>query len=149
MAESRPASRWNWLVSIADQGLVSASSFLTLVAISRSVHPEEVGRYALVYAGVMIVTSLQAALVTTPHAAPRRPRRRLRPLHLSRQPVRVARRIVAGTTVVLRARAALVARRRARPAAARVRICDVVTVPRAHAHRIPRGPEATACARAR
>jgi O-antigen/teichoic acid export membrane protein len=60
--------RRGWLMSIADQGLVSASSFFALVVITRSIPPAEVGRYALTYATVMIMSSLNAALISTPHA---------------------------------------------------------------------------------
>ncbi len=60
--------RWGWITTIADQGLVSASSFIVLIAITRSVAPAEVGRYALIYATLMIAGSIQAALVFTPHS---------------------------------------------------------------------------------
>jgi O-antigen/teichoic acid export membrane protein len=64
----RPGTHGAWLTSIADQGLVSVSSFVTLIVVSRSMSAQSVGLYALILAGVIIVSSAQAALVTTPHA---------------------------------------------------------------------------------
>jgi O-antigen/teichoic acid export membrane protein len=60
--------RWGLIVSVADQAIVSASNFVALIVITRSVQPADVGRYALIFASVMIMSSLQPALISTPHA---------------------------------------------------------------------------------
>lgn len=52
---------------LADQGLISAASLLTLVLLTRSVSADAFGLFVLAYAALLFLTDLQAALVTQPH----------------------------------------------------------------------------------
>jgi len=52
---------------IADQGLIAAASFVTIVFIARGLSIEEFGAYTLVYSLIYFASSMQASLITQPH----------------------------------------------------------------------------------
>jgi len=53
-------------LTLADQGVVSATSFLTGVLVAKLTNKDQVGLYGLGWMAVMIVTELQSALIATP-----------------------------------------------------------------------------------
>ncbi len=55
------------LWGLGDQALVSITSFTTLVALARVLGPDEFGSFTLVYTALLIVNTLQTALITQPH----------------------------------------------------------------------------------
>ena len=55
------------VLSLADQGVASATNFLTGVIIARSCSKEELGLYMLGFSLVLFVTDLQTSLITTPY----------------------------------------------------------------------------------
>jgi O-antigen/teichoic acid export membrane protein len=57
------------LVSILDQLVCSASSFVTVVILSRAFLPADLGTYVLVFNAVLMLTGLQQGLVTGPYRA--------------------------------------------------------------------------------
>lgn len=52
---------------IADQGLMSATTFVMMVLLARVLHEEGFGHYALTYTGILFLNSIQAAIITRPH----------------------------------------------------------------------------------
>lgn len=60
--------------ALADQALISATNFLTMVLVARSVSPREFGLYSLTYTGLLFANSVQSALVIQPHASLGAPR---------------------------------------------------------------------------
>lgn len=63
------------LLGLADQSLIAATSFVTLVLVARAAGPSGFGAFVLVYALLQYGASLQTALITQPHnvLAPRDP----------------------------------------------------------------------------
>jgi O-antigen/teichoic acid export membrane protein len=55
------------LYGLADQALISATSFLTLLVLARALSVSAFGAFALAYTGLLFVNGLQSALVTQPH----------------------------------------------------------------------------------
>ena len=55
------------LYGLADQGLISATNFVTLLVLGRALTPSDFGAFALVYTVLIFINSLQSALVTQPH----------------------------------------------------------------------------------
>jgi O-antigen/teichoic acid export membrane protein len=53
--------------ALADQGLLSASNFVTLVLLARGLTPASFGAFVLAYTGLLLVNGFQSALVTGPH----------------------------------------------------------------------------------
>jgi O-antigen/teichoic acid export membrane protein len=68
---------------LADQGVVSATSFLTSLIVGRACGKEELGLFGLALAAMMIASEVQMALVSTPHMVntPRLTGERLRRFH--------------------------------------------------------------------
>lgn len=62
--------------ALADQALISATNFTTMVLVARSVSPREFGLYSLAYTGLLFANSVQSALVIQPHASLGAPRAR-------------------------------------------------------------------------
>ena len=61
--------------SLADQGLVSFSNFITMVLLARAMTPQDFGGFVVVYTGLLFANGFQQALITRPHnvfAAPMR-----------------------------------------------------------------------------
>jgi O-antigen/teichoic acid export membrane protein len=54
------------ILSIADQGIVSISNFLTGILVARAVGAEDFGVYSLLFAGLMVLAGAQNALITGP-----------------------------------------------------------------------------------
>ncbi len=52
---------------LCDQGLISASGFVTTVVLARTLGPTDFGAFTLVYAVIFFANALQSALVTRPH----------------------------------------------------------------------------------
>jgi exopolysaccharide production protein ExoQ len=52
---------------LGDQALISASNFLTTVVLARRLSPTDFGAFALLYAAVFFMVSLQTTLVSRPH----------------------------------------------------------------------------------
>jgi len=52
---------------LCDQGVISASNFITTVVLARSLGPTNFGAFTLVYAAIFFANALQSALVTRPH----------------------------------------------------------------------------------
>jgi O-antigen/teichoic acid export membrane protein len=61
-------------LSIVDQVVCSASSFVTLVILSRALLPADLGTYILVFNAVLMLTGLQQGFVTGPYRALGAPR---------------------------------------------------------------------------
>jgi O-antigen/teichoic acid export membrane protein len=55
------------VVSLADQGVASVTSFLTGIIIARACSKEELGLYMLGFSLVMLVTDMQTSLIATPY----------------------------------------------------------------------------------
>ena len=55
------------VVSLADQGVTSATNFLTGVIIARACSKEELGLYMLGFSLILLLTDLQTSLITTPY----------------------------------------------------------------------------------
>jgi O-antigen/teichoic acid export membrane protein len=55
------------ILSLADQGVVSATNFLTGVIIARACSKEELGLYMLGFSLILLVTDLQTSLISTPY----------------------------------------------------------------------------------
>src|SRR5688572_14738900 len=53
---------------IADQALISATNFVTMVLLARGLGPAAFGAFSLVYGGMLFVNSLQGALILQPHS---------------------------------------------------------------------------------
>lgn len=66
-------------LALADQGVVSATSFLTALLIGRVVSPAELGRYTVALSLVLLFVEVQNSLIATPYtvARPRLSGRRL------------------------------------------------------------------------
>ena len=58
-----PRNRW----ALCDQVLISGANFVTMVLVARGLTKSAFGEFSLVYAGLLFVNLLQAALVTQPH----------------------------------------------------------------------------------
>ncbi len=75
VATTAPVSRLRGVVSsvtrngwgLADQALISAANFVTLVLLARSLEPSDFGAFVLAYTTLLFVNALQSALVTAPH----------------------------------------------------------------------------------
>src|SRR5215211_1544004 len=80
IADVQPASTWlrvralgrtalvrSGLWGLIDQGILSATNFITLVLLARSVSPAAFGLFTVVYTGFLIAGSIQGALITQPH----------------------------------------------------------------------------------
>jgi O-antigen/teichoic acid export membrane protein len=75
VATAAPANRLRGVASsvtrnawgLADQALISAANFVTLVLLARGLSPSEFGAFVLAYTGLLLVNGLQGALVTGPH----------------------------------------------------------------------------------
>jgi len=52
--------------AMGDQAIVSASNFLTFLIVTRLLQPEEVGTFALIFAGLVALNGMQNALIATP-----------------------------------------------------------------------------------
>lgn len=52
---------------IADQGLMSATTFVMMVLLARVLHEDGFGHYALTYTGLLFMNSIQSAIITRPH----------------------------------------------------------------------------------
>jgi O-antigen/teichoic acid export membrane protein/tRNA A-37 threonylcarbamoyl transferase component Bud32 len=59
------------ILALTDQGLVSATSFLTTVIVGRSTQPSELGLYAIGLALLASCLCIQEALISTPYAVQR------------------------------------------------------------------------------
>jgi O-antigen/teichoic acid export membrane protein len=55
------------VITLADQGVCSATNFLTGVIIARACSKEELGLYMLGFSLVLLLTDLQTSLITTPY----------------------------------------------------------------------------------
>jgi len=55
------------VISLADQGVTSATNFLTGVIIARACSKEELGLYMLGFSLILLMTDLQTSLITTPY----------------------------------------------------------------------------------
>lgn len=55
------------ILSLVDQGVVSATNFLTGVIIARACSKEELGLYMLGFSLILLVTDLQGSLISTPY----------------------------------------------------------------------------------
>jgi O-antigen/teichoic acid export membrane protein len=55
------------LYGLADQALISATNFITLLVLARALSAKAFGAFALAYTALIFVNSLQTALVTQPH----------------------------------------------------------------------------------
>jgi O-antigen/teichoic acid export membrane protein len=55
------------LWGIADQGLLSVTSFVTVVVLASVLGPHAFGSFSIVYTALLIANALQTALVTQPH----------------------------------------------------------------------------------
>ena len=55
------------LYGLADQALISGTSFITLLVLARALSVSAFGAFALAYTALVFVNSLQSALVTQPH----------------------------------------------------------------------------------
>lgn len=55
------------ILSLADQGVASATNFLTGVIIARACSKEELGLYMLGFSLILLVTDLQTSLISTPY----------------------------------------------------------------------------------
>jgi O-antigen/teichoic acid export membrane protein len=55
-------------LGVADQGLISLASFVTMVLLARGLSPEAFGSFTLVYGALLFAGSIQSALITQPHA---------------------------------------------------------------------------------
>jgi len=55
------------LWSMADQALISATNFVTMVLLARNLSPSAFGAFTLAYTALLFANSLQAALITQPH----------------------------------------------------------------------------------
>ena len=69
---SAPAWRARRLIkdawAVADQALISATNFLTMVLVARGLGgPSEFGAFTLVYSALLFANILQVALITQPH----------------------------------------------------------------------------------
>ena len=62
----RPVFRAGAL-GLADQAVISATNFATMVVLARALHPSDFGAFTLAYTGLLLVNGLQAALITQPH----------------------------------------------------------------------------------
>lgn len=65
-------TRWGWFTrelswGVSDQALISATNFVTMIALARTLSPSGFGGFTLVYAGLLYANSLQGALLTQPH----------------------------------------------------------------------------------
>src|SRR3954467_3075210 len=61
--------------SLADQGVVLFSNFVTMVLLARAMTPHEFGSFVVVYTGLLFANGFQQSLITRPHnvfAAPMR-----------------------------------------------------------------------------
>jgi O-antigen/teichoic acid export membrane protein len=63
---STPTARQG-IFSLADQGVASATNFLTGVIIARACSKEELGLYMLGFSLILLVTDLQTSLIATPY----------------------------------------------------------------------------------
>jgi O-antigen/teichoic acid export membrane protein len=63
---STPTARQG-ILSLVDQGVVSATNFLTGVIIARACSKEELGLYMLGFSLILLVTDLQMSLIATPY----------------------------------------------------------------------------------
>jgi len=61
----RKVGRAPW--AFADQALISATNFFTMILLARHLPRREFGDFALVYAGLLLANSLQAGPITTAH----------------------------------------------------------------------------------
>jgi len=52
---------------LADQGVMSATNFLTVVVLARALDPSAFGEFVLAYTTLLFVSGFQTALVTQPH----------------------------------------------------------------------------------
>ena len=63
----RSGARAANLYGLADQALISGTSFITLLILARALSVGAFGAFALAYTALVFVNSLQSALVTQPH----------------------------------------------------------------------------------
>ena len=61
----RKVGRAPW--AFADQALISAANFFTMILLARHLPRREFGDFAMVYAGLLLANSLQAGPITTAH----------------------------------------------------------------------------------
>src|SRR5829696_8643711 len=52
---------------LADQALISAANFVTMVALARTFVPADFGAFVLTYTALLLLNGLQTAFVTQPH----------------------------------------------------------------------------------
>lgn len=69
---SRLLGKGTW--ALADQALISATNFATMVLVARVLTPREFGLYSLAYTGLLFTNGVQSSLVVQPHASLGAPR---------------------------------------------------------------------------
>jgi len=69
LAYLRDAGGKEWLLTVIDQGIVSAASFLTTVIIGRACAKEQLGLYFLGWSIVCLLMELQNVLIWFPYTA--------------------------------------------------------------------------------
>jgi O-antigen/teichoic acid export membrane protein/thymidylate kinase len=58
--------KWSW--GVADQGLISATNFVTMVLLARGLGPASFGAFSLVYGALLFANGIQGALILHPHS---------------------------------------------------------------------------------
>jgi O-antigen/teichoic acid export membrane protein len=58
---------WTGVWGLADQSLVSATNFITMVLLARTLAPRDFGVFLLVYTAALFLNELQKSLITRPH----------------------------------------------------------------------------------
>ena len=53
--------------ALADQALISATNFITIILLARGLTQEGLGEFTLVYSALLFVNSIQAGIITQPH----------------------------------------------------------------------------------
>lgn len=53
--------------ALVDQAVISGCNFLTIFLLARAMVPADFGLYMLIYPGLLLLTSIQSALITGPH----------------------------------------------------------------------------------
>lgn len=54
-------------LGLADQAVISATNFITVIVLARALTPSDLGAFVLAYTGLLLLNGLQTALVTQPH----------------------------------------------------------------------------------
>jgi O-antigen/teichoic acid export membrane protein len=53
--------------AVADQGLISATNFITMILLARGLSPADFGGFTLIYSVLLFAGTFQSALITQPH----------------------------------------------------------------------------------